>query len=152
MDFEPLGNLTEDQKLLPRVDVKRIIYNQWNVVWAKSMRDQGIQIHECSVCHRLHKEGEQHQCFATRWTTANPNRNAPPRNVIVTQSPQGLQLRTAVIMDENKLQQEYERIKALKEGAELRKRLSAPLLPTTPDADIQMTATTTTPPAEQSSR
>ena len=108
------------------------------------MRDQGIQVHECGVCHRLHTDAGHHQCFATRWTTTNPNRSAPARNVIVSQSPQGLQLRTAVVMDEDQLEKEYARVKALKEEADLRKRLSTPLTPATsatPDSDINMTTT-----------
>ena len=75
-DFEALGNLTSDQLLLPRRDIKRIIYNRKNEVWAGHMRTAGKQIHECDICHRLHI-GEGHACIATKWTTANANRSMP---------------------------------------------------------------------------
>jgi hypothetical protein len=146
-DFEPLGDLTEEQKLLPRPAVARIIHARKNEVWAQGMKALGHTLQKCDVCSRLHL-GE-HRCLATRWRTEGPKGTATARNIILTQSPQGVRLRATSVVDEDQVLKEYERLKTLKEEIETRKRLVEPNVPTgsqdTPMAAIAASSSSSLP-------
>jgi hypothetical protein len=145
-DYDPLGELTDAQKELPRRQIRNIITRRKNEIWAENMRGQGIQVLKCPSCHRLHTG--DHHCLVTRWTDPSPNRSSPARHVVISQTPQGIQLRTTAIIDDQKILQEYERVKALKEEAETRMRLSAPLEPApilSDDVEMATSTPATTP-------
>jgi hypothetical protein len=126
-DFEPLGTLTDEQKLLSRRDVARLVNARKNEVWAKAMKARGVEVIECPVCHRLHT-GE-HQCIATRWTTEG-TKNAPvSRNLVISSTPQGVRVKPTTVIDTEKVKAEYERLKAIKEFCESRAKLASPSTP-----------------------
>jgi hypothetical protein len=138
-DFEALGELTEEQKLMNRSEIRRLINHRKNQVWAKAMRTRGIDVIECNVCHRLHTG--QHQCLRTSWTTDNTRNSPITKSIIVTQSPQGVHLRSTAVIDEEKVYEEYKRLKTQVERLEANKRLATPNTPTTiPDTPMREAA------------
>lgn len=151
-DFEPLGQLTDDQMLLPRRDVQRIVNNRKNQVWAKSMQDKGIAVHTCDTCHQMYThDKEKHMCLQTRWQAQSSN-PAVSRTLIVTQSPGGLRLRSADVVDEENLQSEFKKLKTLTEEVASRQRLVESNPPSAPDqTDTAMShAVTTSSPSSNS--
>ena len=145
-DFEPLGELTEEQKLLPRNQVARLINLRKNEVWASAMRQKGVDVLKCDVCGRLHT-GE-HRCIQTPWRTEGLRNSPITKNIILTQSPQGVRLRAGAIIDEEQVMKEYERLRLLKEEVEARRRLVQPNVPglSTMDETPMTTTAVTTPP------
>lgn len=120
-DFEPLGELTDEQKLLRRVDVKRLVNQRKSEVWAKAMRAKGITVHECAVCHHLHTGN--HECLQTRWTTEGARNTGITKEVVLTRSAQGVAVRTTPVIDGERIEKGYQRYKVLREEAEARKKL-----------------------------
>ena len=144
-DFQPLGELTAEQKLLPRAQVARLINVRKNEVWAQAMREKGIQVLKCDVCSRLHTG--QHQCLQTQWRMGNGRTDQMPRNIVLTQSSQGVRLRATPAMDEEHILKEYERLKALKEEVETRRKLVEPrTMEAEQTTDASMAMVVATPP------
>jgi hypothetical protein len=122
-DFAPLGELTEDQKLLPRSQVARIVNNRKNQVWAQSMQERGIKVLKCNVCSRLYTEDRQHRCMVTHWNTDGRPNAAISRNLVLSQSPQGIRLRSTAVVDEAKVAREHQRLQAMKEDMDAKQRI-----------------------------
>jgi hypothetical protein len=128
-DFDKLGDLDDEQRLLPRRAINALINARKNEVWAKGLAARGIKVLTCEVCSRLYTEDREHRCLQTRWRT-DSNISGVSRNIILTQSPSGVRMRTASIVDEAKVFAEYERLKAMKEAIEAKEKLVRPNVPT----------------------
>lgn len=121
-DFQPLGQLTEEQKKLPRRDVERLIARRREEVWADTMRARGIEVLKCDTCYRLHTG--DHSCIATRWRTDAQRHSAVPRGVVVTGTPQGVRVTTAPIIEEERLQKQLRTIQGMLEEIATKKKLT----------------------------
>jgi hypothetical protein len=120
-DFAPLGSLTEEQKLLPRNDVRRIVMDRKSEVWAENMRARGFEVLRCATCQRLHLPGK-HECFKTSWVT-EATRNTPvQQTVIVSKTTQGVQVRRTPVIDEEQVLASFEKYRVMKEEIEARQR------------------------------
>lgn len=121
-DFQPLGDLTEEQKQLPRREVERIVARRREEVWANSMRARGVELFKCSTCYRLHTG--DHTCIATRWRTEGQRNSAVPKGVVVTGTPQGVRITTTPIIEEERLIKQLHTIQEMLDGIAAKKRLA----------------------------
>lgn len=108
LDFEPLGELTPEQKLLRRAVIRKLIADKKTELWTRRMQAQGIQVYRCETCNRLHTGN--HSCTATPWTLTNPRSSTTlaPKRIIVDQTGQGIGIRTKTIPDEGRARQMIE--------------------------------------------
>ncbi len=113
MDFEPLGQLTEQQAMLPRYAIKRLIRQKKHEAWVKDMQARGIPLFRCDVCHEL--TNESHKCIATRWLTSGSRNSAISKGVVISTGSSGVRVHTAPIINTTKLQKEYDDIVGWKE-------------------------------------
>lgn len=124
-DFEPLGELTHQQKLLKRRDIKAIVRARKNQIWARAMEASGKEVITCEVCQ--HKHTGDHQCISTGWKTADNSRSTTsPRTVILTRSNQGVQVRTTPVVDKDKVYAEFAKLKATIEVWEASEQAASP--------------------------
>ncbi len=143
MDFEPLGQLTEQQAMLPRYAIKRLIRQKKHEAWVKDMQARGIPLFRCDVCHEL--TNESHKCIATRWLTSGSRNSAIAKGVVISTGSSGVRVHTAPIVNPTKLQKEYDNIVGWKEKIEELENQTAPRK--------QATQTdSTTPPSEAQDR
>jgi hypothetical protein len=133
-DFEELGELTTEQKELPRAAVRKIIRQRKNEVWANAMKARGVPVFQCDVCYEL--TTGNHRCLATKWTTDNSKNSAISKGIVMTQGPGGIRLQTKAIIDQEKLNKEYEQLKTLREELEAKAKLVQPLRLLTPDTHM----------------
>lgn len=130
-DFAELGDLTAEQKELPRAAIRRIIRQRKNEVWATAMKARGIPVFQCDVCYEL--TTGNHRCIATKWTTDNSKNSAISKGIVMTQGPSGIRLQTKAIIDQEKLNKEYEQLRILREDLEAKAKLVQPLKPAISD-------------------
>jgi len=105
-DYEDLGVLTEEQKLLTKNEIRQLIRNRKYEHWIEAMKAKGIPLHQCEVCHELCTE--KHRCLGTKWRSEGPRGAA--KNIIITQTASGLQIRDKAIVDSDRLNKEYAEI------------------------------------------
>jgi len=139
-DFEDLGELTEEQRELPRAVIRRIIRQRKNEVWANAMRAKGIPVSQCDVCLEL--TTGNHRCVATKWTTDQTRNAAISKGLVMTQGPGGIRLHAKAIIDQEKLNKEYEQLRILREELEAKARLAQPLQLITNDTTMSATCAT----------
>jgi hypothetical protein len=133
-DFEELGQLTADQKELPRAAIRRLIRQRKNEVWANAMKARGIPVFQCDVCYEL--TTGNHRCMATKWTTDNSKNSAISKGIVMTQGPGGIRLQTKAIIDQEKLNREFEYLQSLRNELEAKAKLAQPLEPIAQDISM----------------
>jgi hypothetical protein len=139
-DWEGLGTLTEEQKLLPRHEIRKIIKNRKYDRWVASMKAQGIPLHQCDICQEL--ATENHRCLATRWTTEG--QRGVRKGLVITQTGRGaIRLHEKQIIDQTALNKEYEEIAKLKREVEDRMNRIKGALASDPSTDVEMINPTT---------
>ena len=156
-DFEDLGTITEEEKLLPKSQIKKIIRDRKTEKWAQDMKAKGIPLHQCEVCQQL--AGPNHHCLATKWMTEGPH--GLRKKLVLTQSKAGgVRLAEKRVVDQDKLNREYEAICKLKQDLELQnQRIKAAITPAESPwhaieeelADVPPTTNTTVMPSPSSS-
>lgn len=109
-DFEPLGDLTAEQKQLPRFVVKRLIRQRKHQLWVEEMQARGVPLHRCDVCHEL--TTDSHRCVATRWLTQGNRNSAIAKGVVVSTGPSGIRVHTAPIVNPPQLRKEFQKLQA----------------------------------------
>ena len=118
-DFNDLGELTEEEKLLPKSEIRRIIRDRKEDLWVRQMKAQGIPLHQCEVCQKL--VNDNHECIATRWITEG--QRGVHKGLVVTRTGTGaIKLQECQLVDQNILNKEYEEILKLKKQLEERTR------------------------------
>lgn len=139
-DFEELGQLTEEQKLLPKAEVRRILRDRKNDTWVASMKAQGVPLHQCEVCQQL--TTSNHRCMATRWMTEG--QRGLRKGLVITQTGTGpIKLQEKQLIDQEQLNKEYEEIVKLKQQLDERTRKIAEAIRTEP-TDATMSASSPT--------
>lgn len=119
-DLTPLEELTEQEKLLPRLDVHRILSAKANERWARETKALGGSVVKCQICQK-HSMAGKHQCYAT---PIQQRRAAPPGtipSIVVTQTPTTTTLRQMPVLDEAAILAGLDQFTALKEELDKRK-------------------------------
>jgi hypothetical protein len=110
-----LGWMTEQQKEYPRAEIRRIISERKHDNWIQAMKRRNVPLRFCDVCQQL--VTDPHQCMRTKWAIDTPRGKgsaAVKKEVIVTESGQGVHVRQQQRVDAEQLEREYTKIRALK--------------------------------------
>lgn len=111
-DFEDLGELTTEEKSLPRAQIRRIIRDRKTALWVKRMTEQGREVTKCEGCGSLYTKDSVHQCLVTPWKTTT-TREGRGKGVVITQTDGALLLKQRPFIDEDKLQKANARLQQL---------------------------------------
>jgi hypothetical protein len=137
-----LGELSTEEKELPVSEIKKIIRDRRQERWVQKMKDQGIPLHFCEVCQQLGTH--QHRCMATKFRTGNTKHPFQKGIVLSQRSGGNVVLRETKTVDPERLQQEYDKIVAIREKIETEVERTQKLL--APHEDTMMEKTTERPP------
>eukprot|EP00914_Ancora_sagittata_P019446 GHVO01038900.1.p1 GENE.GHVO01038900.1~~GHVO01038900.1.p1 ORF type:complete len:203 (+),score=17.41 GHVO01038900.1:413-1021(+) len=107
---EDLGTMTQEQKELPRHEVRRLLATRKHEKWVESMKNKGIQLRQCPNCHELVRRS--HRCFATNWRTGG--KGAKQKEIVVEKTAEGVTVKQKPKIDEAILQKQFEQIMKLK--------------------------------------
>ena len=139
-DFEPLGQLTEQEKLLNRGAIRRIIRDRKDEQWVKRMKAMNVEVTICPGCNR--PATSRHICFATK--LGNTSTKGISRGLVVSQDGKSIQIKQKTILDQDKLDEEFQEIMALKKEVDERTTRIRQALQATPDTPMEEAPATPT--------
>lgn len=113
-DYEKLGELSEEEKKLTVGEIKGIIRQRKYQQWVEKMKRQNVPLKKCDVCQELTTDA--HKCMGTRWQVVQHKGVAPiKKEIIITQGKGGdIRVKQQQLIDQDRLNAEYEEIAALK--------------------------------------
>lgn len=110
-DSEKLGKLTDEQKLMTKPEIRRIIRELKYKNWVEQMQRRNIPMKYCDVCRQLGTD--RHVCLPTRFTTRT--NSGAKKNLVIRQNEAGaLKMSQVELLDQEKLNKEFEQISAMK--------------------------------------
>jgi hypothetical protein len=80
---EELGVLTEEEKKLPKSELKFLIRRKKKDAWIRRMQDRNIPLFKCSVCGEI--TTSIHRCAATSWAIQGTKKLIPVNEEIIFQ-------------------------------------------------------------------
>ncbi|KAH0475184.1 MAG: LOW QUALITY PROTEIN: hypothetical protein KVP17_004021 [Porospora cf. gigantea B] len=111
-DWDDLGYLEPEMMQWTKAAIRRVIWSRKQERWLERMRHAGIPVHTCDVCSR--QVTSSHRCVPTG--LAVPGVGDTPysrKELVVAQQGKNLALKPKVVVDQDKLKGELERMTAL---------------------------------------
>jgi hypothetical protein len=124
-DEVELGTLTEEEKRLPRSELKFLIRQKKEAAWIKRMQDRKVPLFRCEVCSQV--TTTNHRCAATSWATQGTKRLVPITEEIIFQQvgTGDIKLKRIQRTDKERIQQQHQVLtEQLKKNDDENKRLT----------------------------
>lgn len=142
-DTDPLEKLTPEQRDLPKPEVRKIIKDLKHKRWIATMKERGVPLHFSDTCQELGTD--RHVCMRTRFGSRTTN--GTNRNVVIKQTNSGLKMTEVQLLDQEKLNKEFEEISSMKKKLEEKAAWVREALQTPGDVVMQALSSSTSTPA-----